>query len=255
MFAFSTRTQRTALLLPCLLLALVFQPSSGRRQLLKEARAPEFYEVPEARLHRRQPIAHFDDDSDDEECRQCCGLQVLVPKSRSEKVTELLDTRAASNDGTHHVKLATTEIIKCGPFSGYHTSVIVDNEEIMFGEGGGIGRFPLQNGIPPTHDPDSVVIQSLGKSPFSVDQVLAVLRQHFEPGSYDLLLKNCNSFSDMALYALLGKRLTYKRRYLERLGSWLPTSLREQFLNEETAGAAAYDSDKVLQAIQEQLPA
>merc|ERR1719510_412125 len=49
--------------------------------------------------------------------------------------------------------------------------------------------------------------------------MIAVLRPHFLPGTYDLLRKNCNSFSDCALFVLLGRRLDEKYRSLEKIGA------------------------------------
>eukprot|EP00419_Tripos_fusus_P006464 CAMPEP_0172689416 /NCGR_PEP_ID=MMETSP1074-20121228/23127_1 /TAXON_ID=2916 /ORGANISM="Ceratium fusus, Strain PA161109" /LENGTH=106 /DNA_ID=CAMNT_0013509215 /DNA_START=404 /DNA_END=721 /DNA_ORIENTATION=- len=40
----------------------------------------------------------------------------------------------------------------------------------------------------------------------------------FEPGSYDILRKNCNSFTDCALFLLLGERLQEEFREVDRLG-------------------------------------
>ena len=37
--------------------------------------------------------------------------------------------------------------------------------------------------------------------------MLSALRPHFQGGSYDLLRKNCNSFSDCAVFYLLRQRI------------------------------------------------
>merc|ERR1719215_1737903 len=44
------------------------------------------------------------------------------------------------------------------------------------------------------------------------------LRQYFQPGTYDILRKNCNSFTDCALYYLMGCRLAWSFRAAERVG-------------------------------------
>ena len=41
-------------------------------------------------------------------------------------------------------------------------------------------------------------------------QVSLALREHFARNTYDLLRKNCNTFSDVALAFLLGRRLDPK---------------------------------------------
>merc|ERR1719210_2582401 len=48
---------------------------------------------------------------------------------------------------------------------------------------------------------------------------MTALQPHFLPGTYDLLRKNCNSFSDCALAYLLGMRLDDKYRAPEKLGA------------------------------------
>eukprot|EP00913_Durusdinium_trenchii_P035478 g33202.t1 len=48
-----------------------------------------------------------------------------------------------------------------------------------------------------------------------------ILEPLFQPGTYDMLRKNCNSFSDCALFCLLGKRLDDKYRTLERVGAFV----------------------------------
>lgn len=60
-----------------------------------------------------------------------------------------------------------------------------------------------------------------GTSKHSSQALLAALGAHFRPGSYDLLRKNCNSFSDVAIYFLTGKRISSKFRQMEKLGSGL----------------------------------
>lgn len=63
----------------------------------------------------------------------------------------------------------------------------------------------------------SIGIRSHGKQPTEVldvgfssktgQDVCIALIPHFPRGSYDVLLKNCNSFTDCALFFLLGVRL------------------------------------------------
>merc|ERR1712032_374276 len=50
-------------------------------------------------------------------------------------------------------------------------------------------------------------------------QMLKALKPHFKVDTYDLLRKNCNSFSDCALFYLLDVRLEPKYRDLEKLGA------------------------------------
>lgn len=116
----------------------------------------------------------------------------------------------------HKVEMAAT---KLGPgfpgFQAYHTSVKVDELEYSFsGEGIVVGK-----GLP-SHmrlsDPPQVVY--MGLTSLSGDAMKKHLTGFFKRGTYDLLRKNCNSFSDCALYFLLDMRLDPTYRGLEQLG-------------------------------------
>jgi hypothetical protein len=49
--------------------------------------------------------------------------------------------------------------------------------------------------------------------------MLKALQPYFNAGTYDLLRKNCNCFTDCALFYLLGQRLDQKYRSLEKVGA------------------------------------
>ncbi|CAL1159087.1 unnamed protein product, partial [Cladocopium goreaui] len=61
-------------------------------------------------------------------------------------------------------------------------------------------------------------VRLIGHTNFSASQMLSFLNQFFQPGTYDLICKNCNSFSDCALYLLLGQRLEAKYSRMEKTG-------------------------------------
>ncbi|CAE8718615.1 unnamed protein product, partial [Polarella glacialis] len=58
----------------------------------------------------------------------------------------------------------------------------------------------------------------VGSSRLTGKELLGGLSDHFRPGTYDLLRKNCNTFSDCALYLLCGRRLDSSFRSLDQLG-------------------------------------
>merc|ERR1712107_133842 len=60
-----------------------------------------------------------------------------------------------------------------------------------------------------------------GYSRNSGHQMVMALRNEFSPGTYDLLRKNCNTFSDCALFYLVGQRMQDEHRALEKLGNTL----------------------------------
>jgi len=58
----------------------------------------------------------------------------------------------------------------------------------------------------------------MGISRYSHLDVARILRKHFLPGTYDILLKNCNSFTDCALYMMCEQRLAWHFRGLDTIG-------------------------------------
>mmetsp|Transcript_5635 Transcript_5635/g.15490 ORF Transcript_5635/g.15490 Transcript_5635/m.15490 type:complete len:193 (+) Transcript_5635:55-633(+) len=117
----------------------------------------------------------------------------------------------------HKVELVATTL---GPripgMQAYHTSVVVDEIEFSFSFDGvthGPGLLShkhLPNGPP--------AVTYMGLTSISGKQMLENMRSNFKRGSYDLLRKNCNSFSDCALFYLLDVRLDPSYRGLEKIG-------------------------------------
>eukprot|EP00931_Biecheleriopsis_adriatica_P120447 TRINITY_DN95575_c0_g1_i1.p1 TRINITY_DN95575_c0_g1~~TRINITY_DN95575_c0_g1_i1.p1 ORF type:complete len:198 (-),score=45.68 TRINITY_DN95575_c0_g1_i1:16-609(-) len=117
----------------------------------------------------------------------------------------------------HRVELAAT---KLGPgfpgFQAYHTSVAVDDVEYAFSFEGIVSGPGLMSHRHLPDAPPEVVY--MGLTALSGDQLLKNLKTFFKRGTYDLLRKNCNSFSDCALFFLLDARLDQSLRGLEQLG-------------------------------------
>eukprot|EP00927_Polykrikos_kofoidii_P030078 TRINITY_DN25942_c0_g1_i1.p1 TRINITY_DN25942_c0_g1~~TRINITY_DN25942_c0_g1_i1.p1 ORF type:complete len:446 (-),score=38.52 TRINITY_DN25942_c0_g1_i1:369-1706(-) len=140
-----------------------------------------------------------------------------------------------SRDGArmrHSVQLVISELGGIPGATAYHSSVVVDGEEFSFSDGG-ISR--AQGAA--SHCTASIPPRTLdmGDSSKSGDQLSAALGQHFLPGTYDLLRKNCNTFSDISLYFLTQRRLPAEYNALEKLGSTCP-----QFLQRLCGGSRSY---------------
>lgn len=117
----------------------------------------------------------------------------------------------------HRVELAATTLGPGVPgIQAYHTSVVVDEIEYSFSiEGVTHGPELLSH----KHLPNAPAkVLYVGLTAISGRKMLDYLKKHFRRGSYDLLRKNCNSFSDCALFYLLDTRLDPKYRGLEQLG-------------------------------------
>lgn len=119
---------------------------------------------------------------------------------------------------TNKVQLAVSVLGGMPGATAYHSSVVINGEEYFFSDAGIQSTTGLQSHKIP-QKPDSVPeVIDMGMSIYSGSQVKAQLSEHFKPGTYDLLRKNCNSFSDCALFLLVNKRVDSKYRALEKLG-------------------------------------
>jgi len=130
---------------------------------------------------------------------------------------------------TNEVKLAASPLGGIPGAQAWHTSVIVNGDEFSFSDGG----ITAARGTD-SHDAMAKQAQSstqvqintqvfdMGMSSYTGSQLRAALERYFAPGTYDLLKKNCNSFSDCAIAYLLRKRIDGKYRALESIGARNP---------------------------------
>lgn len=112
------------------------------------------------------------------------------------------------------VELVASPIAGLHGVVGYHTSVLVAGNEFFFSPGG----LTAAPGVVSHVEDERPIRMPLGTSHRSGAELLAALDRFFAPGSYDLLRKNCNSFTDVALHFLCGERLAWTYQLVERLG-------------------------------------
>lgn len=123
---------------------------------------------------------------------------------------------------THEVRLAATQIVRIAGMGGYHTSILLDDREYFFDSVGIMEAQPLwshmqgEGKYPPEAQPKTEILV-IGRSRSSGRAMAQALRPFFEKGSYDIFYKNCNSFSDAALYYLTRSRLSGLYSRIERL--------------------------------------
>jgi hypothetical protein len=114
----------------------------------------------------------------------------------------------------YEVELVFSPIADMRGVAGYHTSVLLAGLEYFYG-GAGIVCSPKIS----SHKKKSKMQRiCVGISTYSGAELLAVLREYFPPGQYDLLRKNCNAFSDCALYFLCGQRLSWSFKGMDQIG-------------------------------------
>jgi len=120
---------------------------------------------------------------------------------------------AANALAFNKVELAASQLFNLTLATAYHTSVLVNGEEFFFSDSGIFSDRAMNS-----HQGKPSERFTIGYSEKTGSQLLRALQQHFRPGTYDLLRKNCNSFSDCAVYFLLGRRLESRFCALEKLG-------------------------------------
>lgn len=119
----------------------------------------------------------------------------------------------ASARAFNKIELAASELFNLTLATAYHTSVIVNGEEFFFSDSGIFtDRMLNSHGGTPSERIE------LGYSAKTGTQLLRALAPYFRPGTYDLVRKNCNSFSECAVYYLLGQRLERRFCAIEKLG-------------------------------------
>eukprot|EP00933_Yihiella_yeosuensis_P034491 TRINITY_DN2797_c0_g1_i1.p1 TRINITY_DN2797_c0_g1~~TRINITY_DN2797_c0_g1_i1.p1 ORF type:complete len:287 (+),score=44.13 TRINITY_DN2797_c0_g1_i1:62-922(+) len=112
----------------------------------------------------------------------------------------------------HEVELAVSPLAGMRGFAGFHTSILVGGEEYYFCPTG----ICCSPNLVSHQDKAQLKRIYIGLSQESGSELLKFLSGYFTPGSYDLLRKNCNSFSDCALYFLCEQRLDLCYRTMEK---------------------------------------
>mmetsp|Transcript_90104 Transcript_90104/g.176411 ORF Transcript_90104/g.176411 Transcript_90104/m.176411 type:complete len:261 (-) Transcript_90104:174-956(-) len=131
--------------------------------------------------------------------------------------------RAASNK----VELAVSVLggVSIPGLTAYHSSVVVNGEEFFFSDAGISADRNMMSHKNPQNPKSTPTIIDMGMSQYSGSQLKAALERYFLPGTYDLLRKNCNSFSDCAMWYLTQKRIDSKYRALEKMGASMQSAV------------------------------
>jgi len=114
----------------------------------------------------------------------------------------------------YDVELAVSPLAGMKGAAGYHTSILVAAEEYFFSPIGIVHSATITSH---KQNPEMKLIH-MGMSRYSGSDLMDYLDEFFPQCHYDLLRKNCNSFSDCALYFLVEQRLDWSFRSLERIG-------------------------------------
>mmetsp|Transcript_106408 Transcript_106408/g.318054 ORF Transcript_106408/g.318054 Transcript_106408/m.318054 type:complete len:329 (+) Transcript_106408:84-1070(+) len=150
---------------------------------------------------------------------------------------------AKLSEDANDVQVAATVVLRIAGVVAYHTSIIVGDREYFFDNRGIESAPPFWShavsssaaaagldveGDGAGHGPDSgerraaappasrLEVCNYGKSALTGAALLKGLAPFFEDGTYDVVLKNCNAFTDAALYLLTRKRLESRFTRMER---------------------------------------
>jgi len=119
------------------------------------------------------------------------------------------------------VQVAATQILQVAGMAAYHTSVIIGTKEYYFDTDGIASAPALWSHFSGADDDlnaeSNTEVFAVGYTHLSGSAFCQGLEGFFPGGSYDVLLKNCNAFTDAACYFLTRQRLHGKYSRLERL--------------------------------------
>lgn len=122
-------------------------------------------------------------------------------------------TRTLSSPG-YEVELAVSPLAGLKGAAGYHSSILIQGEEYFFSPMGIIHSAHISS-----HKKNPQMQRIfVGLSRYSGSDLVEFFDHSFPPGHYDLLRKNCNCFSDAAMYFLCEQRLDKRYCYVERFG-------------------------------------
>mmetsp|Transcript_34905 Transcript_34905/g.104442 ORF Transcript_34905/g.104442 Transcript_34905/m.104442 type:complete len:224 (+) Transcript_34905:122-793(+) len=139
-------------------------------------------------------------------CGNCCTCDL-----------EPADAALPRDGARQRVQLAVSPVaIRVFQLQAYHSSVAVNDVEFSFTKQGLVGA-PLFHSHFMARGPLQII--DMGHTDVPASKMLTALEPFFKSGSYDILRKNCNAFSDCALYCLLGARLDEEYRAVDRLGT------------------------------------
>lgn len=134
----------------------------------------------------------------------------------------IVDSEKSSKQGKYKVSIAATVLFGHSAIvGGYHTSILIDDEEYFFTDSGIWYDNQLLS-----HQGTPTETVEVGRTDYSGTELWWALSPHFRAGSYDFLKKNCNAFSDCALFFLTRGRLPSKYRTLDKIGDGMPETFQ-----------------------------
>lgn len=136
--------------------------------------------------------------------------------------------QSAAPQAENKVTLCATkvgpEILKLMMPSAYHTSIGIDGMDFYFSPTGLCWGTGLHSHQKFDHSKYPTQVVDIGCAAVPRKAVIQTLLPYFQKGTYDLLRKNCNAFTDCALYLMFGRRLDVKYKAFEQVARRHDTS-------------------------------
>lgn len=114
------------------------------------------------------------------------------------------------------VYLNVYEMTTGGPFTAYHSGIAFENREYSFFKNGGISWHQPQKAKNGKHAKSVLLGKIPGVREFN--NAINAVRPNFERGTYDIVRKNCNDFTDAVCEVLFDKHIPGYVNRLARLG-------------------------------------
>lgn len=142
-----------------------------------------------------------------------------VAGRRKARGAEAAEAAEAPRTQSCRVQLVVTPL---GPsmrrFQAYHTSLLIAGTEYSFSSRGITRTNGVQSHEAVRRNPSDTEVIDMGEHALDLADFGRKMGMYFQRNTYDLLRKNCNSFSDVALYYATGQRLPKSYRVLEAIG-------------------------------------
>ena len=124
----------------------------------------------------------------------------------------------------------SNEYLYAWGFGSYHSGVEVGGSEYTFGGGSGIFSHSPKD-VPNAKLRESILIGEILASR-TVEGSISELRSQFEGSSYNLLMKNCNHFSDSLVFRLTGNNIPGYVNRMATIGGYFSCLLPPSMLGE-----------------------
>jgi deubiquitinase DESI2 len=128
----------------------------------------------------------------------------------------------------------------------YHTGVEISGFEYTFSNNGILKCTPL-NAPPPARFRETIVLGIHSGSANEISQLIRELRSVFAEGTYDLITKNCNTFSNEFCLRTIGVEIPKWVNRLAGIGGWMSSiglPMTQQIENGNADAQGAEDTSK-----------